>query len=102
MLSGFSGLELRRVSLLLLPARGASARPLPLLELGLPVPERGVSGLQMALPARAPLFSALESLLSGDLQYGWKLDLSSAPIWQIFRGLDLQSLPGEGGPDFPI
>lgn len=60
-------------------------------ELGLPV--RGVKGGQAALGTRNPDLSAeLDSFLSGALEYGLKLDLSSAPMSLSFSGPDLDSL----------
>lgn len=63
-------------------------------ELGLPV--LGVNGWQVALGTRklvlSPLRLLLESFLSDDLEYGLKLDLSSAPMSLIFSGPDLDSL----------
>lgn len=85
-------------------------------ELGLPV--LGVNGWQVALGTRKPVLSPLrlllESFLSDDLEYGLKLDLSSAPMSLIFSGPDLvslsldpfdvteDSLDEDGGSGFPI
>lgn len=108
-----SGVELLRASLSFFPVLSTdSVRPgcgeTELQELGLPV--RGVTGLQVALGTRKPDLSPPVSFLSDDLEYGLKLDLSSAPMSLIFSGLDLlslsettaESLVEDGGSDFPI
>lgn len=61
------------------------------------VPVLGVNGWQVALGTRKPVLSPAEafedeSFFSDDLEYGLKLDLSSAPISLIFSGPDLESL----------